>query len=363
MNLGESTPESLDCSEVEVRFGATAAVRRATLHVNPGEIVALLGRSGSGKTTLLRAIAGFEPVTAGTIRIGDRTVESQHGRVPAHHRSVGLVFQEYALFPHKTVAGNVAYGLQRGSEARVRELLDMGRLAGLERRYPHQLSGGQQQRVALLRSLAPRPRILLLDEPFSNLDAGLRVAMRTEVASILRAEGTTALLVTHDRGDAMAAADRIGVMEAGEVITIATPHTLYYCPESRVAAEYGGEVQFLPANADGLTASSPLGPVTLTAPVRGPCDVLVRPEWVVPTNDGVRAEIESRGFEGANSRLILRLPGGASVTMTTPSVLAGRLTAGSRFGVAGSVPAFPRQPFPGISPSGDDEAGSETGRY
>ncbi|MCL4243509.1 MAG: ABC transporter ATP-binding protein, partial [Dehalococcoidia bacterium] len=208
----------MTCEGVEVRFGSLRAVAGADLAVAAGEIVALLGRSGSGKTTLLRAIAGFERATAGEIRIGGRLVESPATSTPAHRRSVGLVFQEYALFPNQTVEANIAYGLGRGSAARVEELIRTGQLEGLAGRYPHQLSGGQQQRVALLRSLAPRPRVLLLDEPFSNLDAGLRVAMREDVAAILRDESMTAVLVTHDRADAMAIADRIAVMEAGKVI-------------------------------------------------------------------------------------------------------------------------------------------------
>lgn len=316
--MDRSNPEPLSCDGVEVRFGSLCAVAGADLSVRAGEIVALLGRSGSGKTTLLRAIAGFERVTAGEIRIGGSLIESPSHSVPAHRRSVGLVFQEYALFPNKTVAGNLAYGLGRTGHDRVEELLRTGQLEGLARRYPHQLSGGQQQRVALLRSLAPRPRVLLLDEPFSNLDAGLRLAMREEVASILRAESMTAVLVTHDRADAMAIADRIAVMEAGHVIEFATPTGLYFNPANPAAAGYGGEVQFIEATARGGTAKTPFGDVPLASPFDGPCRVLIRPEWLIPA-PGVSVSVRARRFEGAHTRLTIEAPGGATAAMTIAS--------------------------------------------
>ncbi len=341
--MDRSNPEPLTCEGVEVRFGALRAVDGASLSVEAGEVVALLGRSGSGKTTLLRAIAGFERATAGEIRIGGRLVESPTASIPAHRRSVGLVFQEYALFPNQTVAGNLAYGLGRGSNARVEELIRTGQLEGLAGRYPHQLSGGQQQRVALLRSLAPRPRVLLLDEPFSNLDAGLRVAMREEVASILRAESMTAVLVTHDRADAMAIADRIAVMEAGKVIEFATPRDLYLRPANPAAASYGGEAQFLEGVGAGESAATPLGEVPLATPARGPCRVLVRPEWVVP-GPGAAVTVSARRFEGAHTRLTLTTPSGAVVAMTIASTAPQAVE--DRFCVT------VRQPVPAYPPAG-----------
>ena len=336
-----SNPEPLDCAGVEVHFGSLKAVNGANLAVAAGEIVAILGRSGSGKTTLLRAIAGFERVAAGEIRIGGRVVESTSVSVPAHKRSVGLVFQDYALFPNRTVAANIAYGLARGSESRVTELLRRGDLEGLGGRYPHQLSGGQQQRVAVLRSLAPHPRILLLDEPFSNLDAALRLAMREELVAILRAEGMTAVLVTHDRTDAMAAADRIAVMEAGKVIETATPVDLYMRPASKGAAVYAADAQFFPGIATGDTAETPLGTVRLVSPLRGPCEVLVRPEWVGVKGLGVAATVVSRRFEGAHARLVLSVPGNPPFVAVVPSWMAAEANDSFEIGVSVPVPAYP----------------------
>lgn len=339
--MDRSNPEPLTCEGVEVRFGALRAIDGADLAVAAGEIVALLGRSGSGKTTLLRAIAGFERATAGEIHIGGRLVESASTSVPAHRRSVGLVFQEYALFPHQTVAANIAYGLGRGSSERVEQLIQTGQLEGLAGRYPHQLSGGQQQRVALLRSLAPRPRVMLLDEPFSNLDASLRVAMREEVASILRAESMTAVLVTHDRADAMAIADRIAVMEAGKVIEFATPADLYFRPGNWAAAGYGGEAQFLTGVASGATATTPLGEVPLARPFEGPCQVLIRPEWLAP-GTGVAVTVSGRRFEGAHTRLTLAAPDGAAVAMTIASTAPQAFEERFCVTVRQPVPAYPR---------------------
>ncbi len=327
-----------------MHYGRFRAVHAATLTLAPGELVALLGRSGSGKTTLLRAIAGFERVSAGEIRLAGEVIESPARHVPAHRRSVGLVFQEYALFPNLTVSGNIGYGLARGEHARVAELLRLARLEGLERRYPHQLSGGQQQRVALLRSLAPRPRVLLLDEPFSNLDAALRVQMRDEVAAILRAEGMTALLVTHDRADAMAIADRVAVMDAGAIIEVATPRALYFEPGARAAAGYGGDAQFLPGDGLGDEAHSPLGTIPLARPYRGACDLLVRPEWLRIRPGGAPARVLARRFEGAISRLDLEV-GGHRLVLTAPSLEVAE--AGEKVELGLTVPAVPFPPASG----------------
>jgi iron(III) transport system ATP-binding protein len=332
--------EALALSGVDVCYGRFRAVRGASLALAPGELVALLGRSGSGKTTLLRAVAGFERVAAGEIRLAGQVIESPAHHVPAHRRSVGLVFQEYALFPNLTVAGNIGYGLKREERGRVEELLRMAHLEGLGGRYPHQLSGGQQQRVALLRSLAPRPRVLLLDEPFSNLDAGLRVQVRDEVAAILRAEGMTALLVTHDRADAMAIADRIAVMDAGAIIEVAAPRALYFEPAARAAAGYGGDAQFLPGEGHGPFAACALGQVRLARPFRGPCDLLIRPEWLRIREGGAPARVVALRFEGAVTRLDLEV-GGVRLAMTAPS---SELAApGETVAVA---PAVPPVPFP-----------------
>jgi iron(III) transport system ATP-binding protein len=339
--LERSNPEPLECAGVEVRFGSLRAVAGADLSVAASEIVALLGRSGSGKTTLLRAIAGFERVTAGEIRIGGAMVESPSKSVPAHKRSVGLVFQDYALFPNRTVAGNISYGLGHGSSGRVEELLRLAHLEGLGGRYPHQLSGGQQQRVAVLRSVAPRPRVLLLDEPFSNLDASLRIEMREELVHILRAEGTTAVLVTHDRADAMAAADRIAVMEAGRIIEVAAPSALYHAPATIIGAGYAGDAQFVRGLARGDTAETVLGTVRLLNAMEGECQVLVRPEWIARHVAGTPLRVVTSRFEGAQARVTLEAPDGTRLFAIVPSWDA--VSAGDDFdaSVAMPLPAFP----------------------
>lgn len=221
-----------------------AAVRGLDLRMAPGEIVAVVGASGSGKTTLLRLVAGLEVPDSGSIRVADRPVASSSAWVPPEGRGVGLVFQGLALFPHLRVIDNVAYGLRSlprtARRERAREMLEMVRLAALAERYPHQLSGGEQQRVAVARALAPRPALLLLDEPFSNLDLPLKVALRGELAQLLRAATVPTLLVVHDIADALELADRIVVMRAGEVIQHGAPEQLRSAPRDEyVAALFG----------------------------------------------------------------------------------------------------------------------------
>jgi len=335
--------EALKVNGLEVRFGSLRAVAGADLSVAPGEVLALLGPSGCGKTTLLRCIAGFERASAGEIRIGGERVEGRGAFVPPHRRPVGLVFQDYALFPHRTVADNIVYGLPRTGERRVRlaELLALGGLEGLGGRYPHQLSGGQQQRVAVLRSLAPRPRILLLDEPFSNLDPALRAGLRGDVARLLRAEGVTIVLVTHDRADALAVADRVAIMEAGRILQCDTPEALYFRPSSPAVARFAGAVQYVDGRADGATVGTAVGRLQSVGPVwEGPCRVLIRPEWLLPCAGGVPAQIEGAQFEGEQTRYGLRLAGGATLRMTASS---GQVFAGGPLavGVCVPVPTFP----------------------
>ena len=219
------------CSGVTKRYGAVAAVEGLSFALQPGEILSILGPSGSGKTTVLRLIAGFESPDRGEIQIQGRVVSGPAVHVPPNRRNVGMVFQEYALFPHLTVAQNVSFGLRRMSRQergrRLAEVLALARLGGLEERYPHELSGGQQQRVALARTIAPRPVTVLLDEPFSNLDAGMRRRLRQEVTDILRAHTIATVFVTHDREEAFAMADRIGVMNDGHLEQLDTPDRIY----------------------------------------------------------------------------------------------------------------------------------------
>jgi iron(III) transport system ATP-binding protein len=336
--------EALSCRDVEVRFGTTIAVAGASLEVAPGEILALLGRSGCGKTTLLRSIAGLERTTRGEIQIGQDTVESPARFVPAHRRSVGLVFQDYALFPHLTVAQNITYGLRDKSAAaeRLTHLLALGGLEGLAERYPHQLSGGQQQRVAILRSLAPRPRLLLLDEPFSNLDAGLRVTMREQVAALLRAEGVTAVLVTHDRADALSVADRVAVMASGRILEVAAPDDLYFRPATAEAAALTGDVQFIDGVVREGSVQTALGVLPAAGPVMdGPCTVLIRPEWLLAVKGGAPATVVRSRLEGSVHRARLILEEGISLVMVVPAGTPAP-TGLTEIGVALPVPTFPR---------------------
>ncbi len=226
-----------------------AAVRDVSFFVPAGQIVAILGPSGCGKTTALRLIAGFERPDDGDIILGGERVTGAHW-VPPESRGVGMVFQDYALFPHKTVTENVAFGLRRlprnEQAARVREVLGQVRLTGFEERYPHQLSGGQQQRVALSRALAPRPAILLLDEPFSNLDAHLRTQVRDDLVGILRKSGQTSIIVSHDERDALAVADRIIVMNRGRIEQLGTPREIYQFPATEYVARFVGQTNILP---------------------------------------------------------------------------------------------------------------------
>lgn len=222
--------------------GVVPVVTDLNLHLRRGHIGCLLGASGCGKTTILRAIAGFEPLRAGSIRLGDRLLSTPEHLMEPQDRQVGMMFQDYALFPHLNVEGNVAFGLRRWEKgrrtARVRELLDLVGLSDAARRYPHELSGGQQQRVALARALAPEPELLLLDEPFSNLDVDTRERLAFEVRDILKKTGHTALLVTHNQAEAFAIADRIGIMDKGRIIQWDTPYALHHAPVSPFVADF-----------------------------------------------------------------------------------------------------------------------------
>jgi iron(III) transport system ATP-binding protein len=283
------------------RFGGTLAVDRADLCVERGEFVALLGPSGCGKTTLLRLVAGFEQPDAGEIRVADRTVADRHTWVPSERRAVGMVFQDYALFPHLTVAENVGFGLPRKQRtSRVPIMLALVDLCGLGDRYPHELSGGQQQRVALARALAPGPELVLLDEPWSNIDPHLRASMRDELARILRAIGVTVVLVTHDREEAFSLADRIALMRDGTVVQEGTPEQIYTQPADRWAAEFVGAGNFLPGRLANGTVATPVGSFpALNASTSESVEVLIRPELLELEPDPAGAgEVVGREFRG-----------------------------------------------------------------
>ena len=289
------------CHGVSKRYGAVQAVDEAKLCVEKGEFVALLGPSGCGKTTLLRLIAGFEEPDAGTVEVAGSRVAGDGTWVQPERRKVGMVFQDYALFPHLTVSENVGFGLPRRERAtRVPAALALVDLCGLGDRYPHELSGGQQQRVALARALAPGPQLVLLDEPWSNIDPHLRASMRDELARILRAIHVTVVLVTHDREEAFSLADRIALMRNGAVVQEGTPEEVYTTPATRWAAQFVGAGNFLPGTYANGVVETPVGrfPVHNGNGARN-VEVLIRPELLElepdPAGD---AEVVGREFRG-----------------------------------------------------------------
>ncbi len=322
-------PARLDFTDVSHAYERTPVLQGVSFHVEPGMIACLLGASGCGKTTVLRCIAGFEPVLGGTVAL-DRTVMSAQGfTVPPEKRRIGVVFQDYALFPHLTVAGNIAFGL-RGTPAaergaRVAELLDIVGLADLGAKYPQELSGGQQQRVALARALAPRPQLLLLDEPFSNLDVEMRERLSLEVRDILKREHITAVLVTHDQHEAFNIADMVGIMKDGRIEQWDTPYRLYHEPLTRYAAEFVGQGQFLPGTllGDGrirLELGEFRPDSTPPWPAGAAVDVLLRPDDVLHDDASpLQATVLHRAFRGAEFLYTLRLPGGGEVYSLVPS--------------------------------------------
>ena len=296
------------------RYRGVEALADFTLDVEAGEFCALLGPSGSGKTTALRLIAGFERPDAGTLALFGEPTAGGGTFVPPDRRAVGMVFQDYALFPHMNVAENVAYGLRGGTASgrerreRVAEVLDLTGLAALATRGVHELSGGEQQRAALARALAPGPRMLLLDEPFSNLDAGLRERLRLEVREIIRAAGATAILVTHEQEEALSLADRVAFMWRGRIEQAAPPETIYREPLTLRVATSVGDAITLPARASAGSVRSPFGEHP-APPGAAECVVVVRPEdvAVAPAGaPGVPAEVVARTFYGHDQMLAVR---------------------------------------------------------
>ena len=291
-------------------FDGTPVLRDVSITVAPGSVLALLGPSGCGKTTLLRVIAGLEHPDAGDVTVGTRVLTGDGTFVPPEKRAVGMVFQDWALFPHLSVAANVGYGLPRGPDraGRVEEALAMVGLDGMGDRSPGTLSGGQQQRVALARALAPRPSVLLLDEPFSNLDTTLRVQVRSEVHRLLDELDVTTVFVTHDQDEAFVLGDEVAVMHDGVVVQQATPSTLYETPADPWVASFVGEANLVPATASGSSAETSLGAVRLRRPVDGPVTVLVRPEHL-RVADGSGATVTAVEYYGHDTVYLLDVGG------------------------------------------------------
>ncbi len=325
----------LELTQVVQHYGTHAVVNGVSFGLESGTIACLLGPSGCGKTTLLLGIAGFESLTAGEIRLRDRVVGQAGFSLAPEKRRIGMVFQDYALFPHLTVARNIAFGLDRkasGSARRVEELLETVGLAGQGAKYPHELSGGQQQRVALARALAPRPDLVLLDEPFSNLDVILRERLSLEVRDILRREGATAIMVTHDQNEAFAIADEIGVMHDGQIQQWDTPYNLYHRPANRFVADFIGQGVLVTGNVGEhnaicielgtLYSETQIECCETGSPCENGCtvDVLLRPDDVVLDEASpVKAEVLHKAFRGAEILYTLRLPSGTRVLSLVPS--------------------------------------------
>ncbi|MCA1798738.1 MAG: ABC transporter ATP-binding protein [Xanthomonadaceae bacterium] len=321
----------LELRDIECRYDDGPVVHGLSLHLRAGTIACLLGPSGCGKTTVLRAIAGFEPIQAGEIRLRGKQVSAPGMTVAPERRRIGMVFQEYALFPHMTVRQNIAFGLRGvtrdARRARVDELLALTDLMPCAERWPHELSGGQQQRVALARALAPRPELVLLDEPFSNLDVGLRERLTVEVREILQSQDATAVVVTHDQHEAFAIGDQVGVMHDGRIVQWDTPYNLYHEPVDRFVADFIGQGRFLPGRLlDPERLATEAGEIrgnrAFVWPAGTEVDVLLRPDDIIPDPDGpLGACITHKAFKGAEILYTLRLDAGPSLLSLFPSHL------------------------------------------
>lgn len=327
----------LKLENVAHAFGKKPVLNDIGFELSPGEIACLLGPSGCGKTTALRLIAGFETLQSGRILLGGKEVAGVNCHVPPEQRQLGLVFQDYALFPHLTVEANIAFGLDRLARAeRDRRVKEMLHLVGLDRelrQYPHQLSGGQQQRVALARALAPKPQLLLMDEPFSNLDVELREKLSIEVRDILKHEGITALLVTHDQQEAFAIADRVGVISEGVMQQWGTPYALYHQPRNRFVADFIGQGVLVPGKVmsahrveielgvlECVNAAGDEGKECLGFALGAGVDVLIRPDDIIHDDTSPqKAEVVRKFFRGAEFLYTLQLTSGIRMLALVPS--------------------------------------------
>ena len=334
------------CNGLTKRFGNVLAVDGVDLEVDQGQVLFLIGPSGCGKTTTLRLIAGFEVPDAGSIEIGDKVVVDSRHMVPPEQRRVGMVFQDYALFPHITVAENVAFGLPHlSSNERTRAIdhvLGMVGLGDLKQRHPYELSGGQQQRIALARALAPQPTVILLDEPFSNVDAALRARVRAEVRDILANVGATAIFVTHDQEEALSTADKVAVMWAGRVVQIDTPKLIYNAPATREVAQFVGDMDTLPGEAQEGRVWCELGQLVCQSEASGQVDVFIQPESVrLMASANGDAQVVRREFFGHDQRYTVRLSSGRTIRARANAEVSFDIGESVRISVQNSVLVFP----------------------
>ncbi|MBE9029162.1 ABC transporter ATP-binding protein [filamentous cyanobacterium LEGE 11480] len=309
------------CKQFDAKAGMV--VDHVSLELQAGEILGLLGPSGCGKTTLLRVVAGFEQPQAGQIDLSGQLIADGTQVTPPEDRDIGMVFQDYALFPHLSVAKNIAFGLtqprrKRFTNSQIKDLtqeaIDLVGLSGLEQRYPHELSGGQQQRVALARAIAPQPTIILLDEPLSNLDVQVRLRLRQEVRRILKTTNTSAIFVTHDQEEAMAICDRVGIMQQGQIEQIGPPEMLYNHPQSRFVADFVTQANFLPATLKEKHWHTEVGIFPAAAPVGNTCELMIRQEDVqLQADETSRIVVRDRQFLGREYQYCAVLPSGKSI--------------------------------------------------
>ena len=323
-------PALLCVQDIAIAYQGTEVLKQTDLQVNRHDIVCLLGHSGCGKTTLLRAIAGLQQINHGQIKLDNAIISDSHTIVPPEHRNIGMMFQDLALFPHLTIYQNVAFGLRKKAtpdiKARVQYVLDLVDIGSHQyRKYPHELSGGQQQRVALARALAPKPNLLLLDEPFSSLDPELREQLATQVRAILKKEHVTAVLVTHDQIEAFAVADWVGVMNTGEIVQFDTPYNIYHQPVSRFVADFVGPGHFIPAkiiSPDSIQTIFGIihGELEPSFEINQDVDLLVRPDDIPHDDDSpIKAVIKDKRFLGAEFIYTLALPNDSIVSCYAPS--------------------------------------------
>ena len=339
------TDHFLSCRGLVKRFGPVTAVDGLNLDVDRGHTYALLGPSGCGKTTFLRLVSGFERPDEGLVEIDGRIFNDGRTFVPPEKRKIGMVFQDYALFPHLSVGSNIAFGIRGGSDrqGRVEQLLEVVGLAGLASRMPHELSGGQQQRVALARALAVEPDLVLLDEPFSNLDPAMRARVRTEVRQIIEWLNITAVFVTHDQEEALSVAGRVAVMMDGKILQVGPPGEIYRRPESRPVAEFLGEANFLPGKVKAGVVNLEVGRTIVDGSADGEVDVMIRPEDLILTTEaGAAVEVLSSEYYGHDQMVSVRLESGNELKVRLQA--SGDFEPGQRLGVRlrGDVVVYPR---------------------